>query len=46
LNLTSWTPSGTPAEAILLGRIADGAITASGQWTAGGGVAGEWKRTP
>jgi hypothetical protein len=35
-----------PLGAILLGGIVDGAITASGQWNAGGGVYGEWKRTP
>jgi len=46
LNLAGWTPSGTPAQASLLGRIVDGAITASGQWGNGGGVAGDWKRTP
>jgi class 3 adenylate cyclase len=46
LNLAGWTPSGTPAEASLLGRIVDGAITVSGQWRNGGEVAGNWKRTP
>ena len=46
LNLAGWTPSGSPAEASLLGRIVDGAITVSGQWRNGGGVAGDWKRTP
>jgi hypothetical protein len=46
LNLESWTTSGTPAEASLLGRIVDGAITASGRWGNGAGVAGDWKRTP
>ena len=46
LNLTSWSPKGAPAEAALLGRIADGAITASGQWKNGGGVDGRWKRVP
>jgi hypothetical protein len=46
LSLESWTPSGTPMEAILHGRIVDGAITASGQWRNGVGVAGDWKRTP
>ena len=46
LNLATWTPSGAPAEANLFGRIVDGAITASGDWRTGGGVAGDWKRTP
>jgi class 3 adenylate cyclase len=46
LNLAGWTPSGTPAEASLLGHIVDDAITASGQWRNGNGVAGDWKRTP
>ncbi|MCX5883019.1 MAG: hypothetical protein NTU74_14810, partial [Deltaproteobacteria bacterium] len=46
LNVAGWTPHGAPVEAILLGRIVDGAITTSGQWSRGGGVTGEWKRTP
>jgi len=46
LNLAAWTPSDTPAEASLLGRIVNGAITASGQWRNGNRVAGDWKRTP
>ncbi|MHB8909083.1 MAG: adenylate/guanylate cyclase domain-containing protein [Syntrophales bacterium] len=46
LNLESWTPSGSPAGASLIGRIADGMITASGRWGHGGGVAGDWKRMP
>lgn len=46
LNLAGWTQSGIPSEASLLGRIVDGAITASGQWRNGVGVAGDWKRTP
>jgi hypothetical protein len=45
LNLATWTLSGTPTEAILLGRIVDGAVTASGKWSEGGAVAGNWKRT-
>ena len=45
LNLATWGPSGTPTEAILLGRIVNGAITASGKWREGGAVAGNWKRT-
>jgi len=44
LNLAAWTLSGTPTEAILLGRVVDGAITASGKWREGGAVAGDWKR--
>jgi class 3 adenylate cyclase len=52
LNLTGWTPTGSPAEAKLLGRIVDGAITASGQWKINSfwkssyAVSGEWKRNP
>jgi class 3 adenylate cyclase len=46
LNLEGWTPRGTPAEARLLGRIVDGAITVSGQWRNGNEVAGDWKRKP
>jgi class 3 adenylate cyclase len=54
LNLSGWSPSGNPAEAKLLGRIADGAITASGQWKTNSfwkksyavPVSGEWKRKP
>ena len=52
LNLTGWTPTGKPAEAKLLGRIVDGAITASGQWKINSfwknsyAVSGEWKRKP
>jgi class 3 adenylate cyclase len=46
LNLSTWTWRGTPTEATLIGRIGDGAITASGQWSTGGGIAGDWKRTP
>jgi len=52
LNLSGWSPSGNPAEAQLLGRIVDGAITASGQWKNSGfwkksyAVSGDWKRTP
>ncbi len=46
LNLATWTPSGTPAKASLIGRIVEGAITASGQWGNGSGVTGDWKRTP
>ena len=45
LNLAGWTPNDSPVEAILLGRIIDGAISVSGQWSRGGGVAGDWKRT-
>jgi class 3 adenylate cyclase len=44
MNLATWTVSGTPTEAVLLGRIVDGAITASGKWREGGAVSGNWKR--
>jgi class 3 adenylate cyclase/Tfp pilus assembly protein PilE len=52
LNLSGWSPSGNPEEAKLLGRIVDGAITASGQWKTNSlwkksyAVSGDWKRTP
>jgi class 3 adenylate cyclase len=46
LNLASWTPRGFPARAVLLGRIVDGAITASGKWGTGREVSGKWQRTP
>jgi class 3 adenylate cyclase len=46
LKLTTVTPNGTPAEANLIGRVADGAITVSGQWRNGPSVAGDWKRVP
>lgn len=46
LNLSAWTPNGKPVEAILLGRIVDGAITASGSWSHGGEISGNWKRKP
>jgi class 3 adenylate cyclase len=46
LNLETWNREGTPVEAIMTGRIVDGMITASGQWSTGGSVFGDWKRTP
>ncbi len=46
LKLTTLTPNGTPAEANLIGRVADGAITVSGQWRNGPSVTGDWKRNP
>lgn len=47
LNLATWHPKdGTRVEAVLLGRIVEGAITASGEWSRGGRVVGEWKRAP
>jgi hypothetical protein len=46
LNLVGWTQSGTPVKAILTGRVADAAITATGEWGNGIGVTGGWKRTP
>jgi len=46
LTLAARAPNGRPVEAALVGRVADGAITASGRWGSGDGVAGEWKRTP
>jgi class 3 adenylate cyclase len=46
LTLDAWTENGTPASARLLGRIVDGAITASGKWGSGTPVSGNWKRSP
>jgi class 3 adenylate cyclase len=46
LNLEAWTQSGDPVKATLFGRIVDGAATASGTWSTGGSVTGDWKRTP
>jgi len=46
LNLAAQAPSGGSVEAALRGRIVDGAITVSGQWTGGRGIVGDWKRTP
>lgn len=46
LKLTGWTRNAEPTDAVLVGRVADDAITASGQWRDGGAVAGNWKRVP
>jgi class 3 adenylate cyclase len=46
LNLATWAPNGAPAEAILLTRVIHGAITASGAWSSGGTVTGDWRRSP
>jgi len=46
LNLAAWASNGDPVEAILLGRIIDGAFTTSGKWSRGGEVVGDWKRSP
>jgi len=44
LNLAAWTPRGEPTVATMVGRTADGAISASGKWREGGTVVGEWRR--
>jgi hypothetical protein len=44
LNLAAWISDGSPDVALLLGRIADGTITASGQWRTGSSIVGDWKR--
>ena len=44
LVLTAWAPNGTPVEAIVHGRVDDGAITVSGQWDHATAVSGNWKR--
>jgi hypothetical protein len=44
LNLAAWISGGSPDVALLLGRIADGAIAASGQWRTSSGIVGDWRR--
>lgn len=44
LTLSAWTPKGIPTEAILVGQLADGAISASGAWNDGIMITGEWHR--
>jgi class 3 adenylate cyclase len=44
LNLSSWTRQEAPIAAVLVGRIADEAISASGQWRGANTVIGSWKR--
>jgi hypothetical protein len=44
LKLAGWTRQGNPTDAVLTGRIAGNAITASGQWRDGIAVSGNWKR--
>ena len=44
LKLTGWTRDGVPAEAALVGRAGDDAMTASGKWRTGSTVSGDWKR--
>lgn len=46
LNVTAWTREGKPVNNVLVGRVADNAITASGQWRDGNEITGNWKRTP
>ena len=43
LKLAGWTPSGKPNEAMLYGRLVDGAISASGKWRTGGQITGTWQ---
>jgi hypothetical protein len=45
LRLQTWASNGSPVEAVLIGRVVDGAIDGAGQWNVGGKVAGEWTRT-
>ncbi len=45
LKLAGWSREGSPTEAVLVGRVAGDAITASGQWRNGPAIAGNWKRT-
>ena len=45
LKLTASFRADNASEAVLVGRVADGAFTASGQWRNGLAVEGSWKRT-
>ena len=45
LRLAAWTRKGNSIDGILAGRVADDAITASGQWRDGAAITGDWKRT-
>lgn len=44
LKLAGWTRGGNPVAGLLIGRITDDAIAASGQWADGHPIAGDWKR--
>lgn len=44
LTLSAWSRQGAPIEAVMVGRVADGAIGASGKWADGGLVTGDWRR--
>jgi len=44
LKLAGWTREGVPIEGVLVGRVTDDAISASGQWRDGAPIVGEWKR--
>ena len=44
LKLTASFRAGNASEAVLVGRVADGVFTASGQWRNGVAVEGSWKR--
>ena len=46
LKLTGWTREADPTDAVLVGRVADDTITASGQWRDGRAIVGSWKRVP
>jgi len=43
LKLAGWTQSGKPNEALLYGRLVDGAVSASGKWRTGGDITGTWQ---
>jgi class 3 adenylate cyclase len=44
LTLQAWDLKGVPIQASMVGRIADGSISASGNWSDGGSVTGEWRK--
>lgn len=46
LQLAAWSKTGSPVDATMTGKIINGIITASGAWSSGFAVSGEWKRSP
>jgi class 3 adenylate cyclase len=44
LTLEGWNARGVPLHATMAGRVADGAISASGNWSDGTSIVGEWRK--
>jgi class 3 adenylate cyclase len=44
LKLAGWTRDGNPIGGVLIGRVTDDAVAASGQWADGHPIAGDWRR--